>query len=101
MDEGPLISVIVGMYNSAAVLPGVLTALRPIFRGLHWNFVLVDDASTGVARQPAPGSSWSRQGEMVDMPQESTPEFVRHPTITWCSSKRRLRFTMRPDERPR
>ena len=58
MDEGLVISVIVVMYNSAALLPDLLESLPSGLCDLHWNLVLVDNASTDgsveVARQLAP-----------------------------------------------
>ena len=58
MDDELVISVIVVMYNSAALLPDLLRSLPFGLRGLHWSLVLVDNASTDgsaeVARQLAP-----------------------------------------------
>jgi N-acetylglucosaminyl-diphospho-decaprenol L-rhamnosyltransferase len=58
MDAGPVISVVVVMYNSAALLPDLLESLPSGLCDLHWNLVLVDNASTDcsveVARQLAP-----------------------------------------------
>jgi N-acetylglucosaminyl-diphospho-decaprenol L-rhamnosyltransferase len=58
VDKELVISVIVVMYNSAALLPDLLRSLPSGLRGLNWNLVLVDNASTDgsveVARQLAP-----------------------------------------------
>lgn len=56
----PTVAVVVVTYNSAAVLPGLLSSLDDGLRGLSWHLTVADNASAddsvAVARRMVPGS---------------------------------------------
>ncbi|MEV6596532.1 glycosyltransferase family 2 protein [Actinoplanes sp. NPDC051346] len=62
----PTVAVVVVTYNSAAVLPGLLSSLDDGLRGLSWHLVVADNASAddsvALARRMVPGCRVAQTG---------------------------------------